>query len=67
LIGADWASATVVQVYTVHDFHPFVGDELVRRGAMRGGVTWHFNRPPVRELEYEMDCRGLPLERVLQA
>jgi hypothetical protein len=66
-LGADWSSATVVQVYTVHDFHPFVGDELVRRGAMRGGVTWHFNRPPVRELEYEMDCRGLPLERVLQA
>lgn len=65
-LGADWSSATVTQVYTVHDFHPFVGDELVRRGAMRGGVTWHFNRPPVRELEYEMDCRGLPLERVLR-
>jgi hypothetical protein len=66
-LGFDWGSATATQVYTVHDFHPFVGDELVRRGAMRGGVTWHYNRPPVRELEYEMDCRSVPVERVLAA
>jgi hypothetical protein len=65
-LGFDWSSATATQVYTVHDFHPFVGEELVRRGAMPGGVTWHFNRPPVQELEYEMDCRGLSLERVLR-
>jgi hypothetical protein len=33
---------------------------------MPGGVTWHFNRPPIQELEFEMDCRGLPLERVIR-
>ena len=33
-LGFDWSSATATLVYTVHDFHPFVGDELVRRGAM---------------------------------
>jgi hypothetical protein len=66
-LGFDWSSATGVQVYTVHDFHHVVADELVRRGAMRGGLTWHFNRPPVRELEYEMDCRGVPVERTLAA
>ena len=64
-LGVDWSLATATQVYTVHDFHPFIGDELVRRGAMRGGLTWHFNRPPVRELEFEMDCRGVPVERFL--
>ena len=64
-LGVDWTLATATQVYTVHDFHPFIGDELVRRGAMRGGVTWHLNRPPVRELEFEMDCRGVSVERVL--
>ena len=64
-LGFDWSHASATQVYTVHDFHPFVGDELVRRGAMPGGVTWHFNRPPVQELEFEMDCRGVALERVL--
>lgn len=65
-LGFDWSSATATQVYTVHDFHPFLSDELVRRGAMPGGVTWHFNRPPVQELEFEMDCRGVSCERVLK-
>lgn len=64
-LGAGWSDCTATQLYTVHDIHPFIGEELVRRGAMRAGLTWHFNRPPIQELEYEMDCRGVPLERVL--
>ncbi len=65
-LGFDWQSATAAQLYTVHDAHPFIGEELVERGAMRGGLTWHFVRPPILELEYEMDCRGVPVERVLK-
>jgi hypothetical protein len=64
-LGFTWADATGVQAYTVHDLHPFLADELVRRGALRHGLTWQFCRPPVVDLEYEMDCRGVPLERVL--
>lgn len=64
-LGAGWDTTTATQVYTVHDFHPFVADELVRRGAMSGGLTWHFNRPPVHDLEFEMDCRAVSVERVL--
>jgi hypothetical protein len=64
-MGASWRDTTAVQTYTVHDIHPFLGDELVRRGAARHGLTWHFCRPPVVELDYEMDCRGVALERVL--
>ena len=66
-LGGSWGAATAVQVYSVHDIHPFLGDELARRGAARHGVTWHYCRPPVINLEYEMDVRGLPLERVLPA
>jgi hypothetical protein len=55
--GFAWKDTTAVQAYTVHDFHPVVADELVRRGAMHSGLTWHFARPPVIDLEYEMDCR----------
>jgi hypothetical protein len=65
LLGLSWTDATAAQVYTVHDIHPFLGDEIVRRGAARGGLTWHFCRPPVRGLEYEMDCRGVADERVV--
>ncbi|MBI3516820.1 MAG: hypothetical protein HY060_22545 [Proteobacteria bacterium] len=64
-VGANWRDTTAVQLYTVHDIHPFLGDELVRRGAVRHGLTWHFARPPVIELDYEMDCRGVALERVI--
>jgi hypothetical protein len=66
-LGAGWAVTTGVQVYTVHDIHPFLGDDIVRRGAARHGVTWQHCWPPVVDLEYEMDCRGLSVERVLPA
>ena len=56
---------TATQVYTVHDLHPFLADEIVRRGAARAGLTWHYARPPVVGLEYEMDCRGVADERVI--
>src|SRR5690606_2794056 len=65
LLGFAWGSVTATQLYTGHDVHPFVGDELVKRGAMRAGLTWHFVRPPILELEYEMDVRGIPVERII--
>lgn len=66
-LGFDWSSVTATQVYSVHDIHPFLADELVRRGAMRHGLIWHYNRPPIQHLEYEMDCRGVSTEIVLPA
>jgi hypothetical protein len=64
-LGGQWDSTTAVQVYTVYDLYPLLGTEIVARGAARHGVTWHFCRPPVIGLEYEMDCRGVASERVL--
>jgi hypothetical protein len=64
-LGFSWADTTATQVYTVHDLHPFFADEIVRRGAARSGLTWHFSRPPVIGLEYEMDCRRIMNEQVL--
>lgn len=63
--GHGWADTTATQVYTVHDLHPFLANEIVRRGAARAGLTWHYARPPVRQLEYEMDCRSVSDERVI--
>ena len=65
LLGFGWSDTTATQVYTVYDLFPFFADEIVRRGAARAGLTWHFNRPPVRDLDYEMDCRAVRIERVL--
>jgi hypothetical protein len=63
--GYGWKNTTAVQAYTVHDFHAVVADELVRRDAARSGLTWHFARPPVVDLEYEMDCRRVARETVI--
>jgi hypothetical protein len=63
--GFGWKDATGVQAYTIHDVHPVFAEELVRRGAARTGFTWHFARPPVIDLEYEMDCRRVLRETVI--
>ena len=62
-LGFQWRDSTATQVYTVHDLHPFLADEIVARGAAARGLTWHYARPPVVDLEYERDCRGVHVER----
>lgn len=63
-LGFGWKDTTGTQLYTIHDIYPLLADEIVRRGAAQSGLTWHYNRPPVVDLEYEMDCRGIAIERV---
>ena len=64
-LGVGWADTTGVHVYTVHDIHALMAPELMRRGAGESGVNWQFCRPPVVDLEFEMDMRGVDRERVI--
>jgi hypothetical protein len=64
-LGFGWSDTSASQVYTVHDIHPLLAEEIVRRGAASSGLTWHFCRPPIVDLEFEMDCRAVHFERVL--
>jgi len=64
-LGFDWDSATGTHLYTIYDIHPFLAEELVSRGAAPAGLTWHYARPPVVDLDYEMDVRGLIRETVV--
>jgi hypothetical protein len=63
-LGFGWSDTTATQLYTIHDIYSFFADEIVSRGAARSGLTWHYNRPPVVDLEYEMDCRNVSVGRV---
>ena len=56
-LGFVWSDALSTQVYTVHDIGALIGDEIARKGAAPGGVLWHYSRPPVVGIEYEMDVR----------
>jgi hypothetical protein len=64
-LGFGWKDTTDTQVYTVFDVHSYLADDLVRRGAASRGFTWHFCRPPIIGLEFEMDCRGIEAEYML--
>jgi hypothetical protein len=64
-LGFSWRDAISTQAYTVHDIGALVEQEIVRRGAAAGGLAWHFARPPIVDLDYEMDVRGAAREIVL--
>lgn len=64
-LGFGWADAVSPQVYTVHDIGSLVAEELIQRAAPLGRFEWHYARPPVVDLEFEMDVRGAVVERVI--
>src|SRR5688572_27382679 len=51
-LGSGWGDVTATQLYTVHNVFPWIGEELVYRRAMRGGLTWHLTRPPVVGIDF---------------
>jgi hypothetical protein len=66
-LGADWRDVTATDVYTVHDIRPLLEPEILPRlgAAKQHGITWHYARPPIVSIEYEMDLRGCRHEIVI--
>lgn len=66
-LGVDWGQVTVTEVYTVHAICAFLAGEIIRPlgRAAAHGITWHYSRPPIQTIEYEMDVRGCYREIVL--
>ena len=66
-LGADWRDVITTDVYTVHDIRPLLEQEILPRlgAAKQHGITWHYTRPPIVGIEYEMDLRGCRREIVI--
>jgi hypothetical protein len=65
-LGASWRQATAINVYTVHDIHRLLGGFLLERtAAAPHGLTWHYARPPIVTIEFELDLRACRREIVL--
>jgi hypothetical protein len=64
-LGFGWSDSVSTQAYTVHDIGSLVGEEIARINAAQGGLSWHYSRPPVVNIEYEMDVRGSAQEIAL--
>jgi hypothetical protein len=66
-LGGAWERVTTIDVYTAYPIHGIVEDEILRAAgpAAIHGVRWYPSRPPIRELEFELDMRGVAREIVL--
>jgi hypothetical protein len=60
-LGVGWPQVNTVNVYTAHSLTPLLEDILLKRmgSASKHGVRWHYSRPPIEDIEYEMDLRGI--------
>lgn len=63
-LGVGWAGATTINVYTVHDLNVLMDSRILpAAGAgVSHGVVWYFTRPPVTDLEFELDLRRVRRE-----
>jgi len=57
-LGFNWNDVACTQAYSVHNIGGLVESLLASQGFMRTGLSWHFARPPVMGLDFEMDLRG---------
>jgi hypothetical protein len=66
-LGVGWEEVTSAGVYTVHPICAMLADQVIRPMGVSAihGVTWHYSRPPIVSIEYEMDLRGCGRELVL--
>lgn len=59
-----WDEVTTLDIYTAHAIQPFLEQDILLRAGISSvhGVNWHWTRPPVQEIEFEMDLRGVRTE-----
>ena len=66
-LGVSWDLATTIELYTIHSICADLANEIVKpaRQGSAHGFTWHFSRPPIVTIEFEMDLRGCGREILL--
>lgn len=59
-LGADWTDVTAIDVYTAQPVHAFLARTVLEPAgpAAAHGIHWFLSRPPIEDLDYEMDLRG---------
>ena len=65
-LGADTNSPTTINVYTAHDIEHLTSTIASRLpAAERNGFVRWLARPPISEIEFEMDCRKFSSWRII--
>lgn len=66
-LGTSWDAVNRTNVYAAHPCDDIIQNLINPRISKAGlfGVTWHDSRPPIEEIEFEMDVRGVVSEIML--
>jgi hypothetical protein len=66
-LGGRWNLINTVDIYTIYPIDVLVEKSvLMRMGpARRHGVRWYHTRPPVIDIDFEMDMRGVRTELII--
>ncbi len=66
-LGVTWDAVSTADVYTVHPICGMLAETILQPmgPAAIHGITWHYSRPPIVSIEFEMDLRGCQREIVL--
>jgi hypothetical protein len=61
-LGFAWHDAVSTQAYTVFESGYQAVEGASKRGEIGGRLVWHFARPPIVDIDFEMDVRGAARE-----
>ncbi len=66
-LGMDWSGVTATNVYTIYPVRPLLVEGILQKigPAAAHGITWHYSHPPIADLAFEMDLRGIQQEQRL--
>lgn len=64
-LGVSWSQVTTCDVYTAHNLYALLDARILASmgAAALHGVHWFLSRPPIDNLEIELDARGVLEER----
>jgi hypothetical protein len=60
-MGVTWPDVSAIDVYTAHDLSTALVEEMLKASG-HNAITWNYARPPIKEIELEMDLRGVRRE-----
>lgn len=67
VLGATWSDVHRINIYTIHPLDRLAREIICPQagGASSQGLHWFLARPPVIDIEYEMDLRGGTVEYIV--